>query len=55
MSQAPAFPPLPTVAAPDELTAAAQHGLYAAANEHDACGVGFVAHIKGQKDRKSHV
>jgi len=26
-----------------------QHGLYDAANEHDACGVGFVAHIKGQK------
>ena len=25
-----------------------QHGLYAGANEHDACGVGFVAHIKGQ-------
>ncbi len=26
-----------------------QLGLYDAANEHDACGVGFVAHIKGQK------
>jgi len=26
-----------------------QHGLYAGANEHDACGVGFVAHINGQK------
>ncbi len=26
-----------------------QNGLYAASNEHDACGVGFVAHIKGQK------
>ena len=25
------------------------HGLYAGANEHDACGVGFVAHIKGHK------
>ena len=24
-------------------------GLYHPANEHDACGVGFVAHIKGQK------
>jgi glutamate synthase domain-containing protein 2/glutamate synthase domain-containing protein 1/glutamate synthase domain-containing protein 3 len=24
-------------------------GLYSAANEHDACGVGFVAHIKGVK------
>ncbi|MCX7663201.1 MAG: glutamate synthase subunit alpha, partial [Tepidimonas fonticaldi] len=30
-------------------TLAAQHGLYDAALEHDACGVGFVAHIKGQK------
>ena len=25
------------------------NGLYAGANEHDACGVGFVAHIKGTK------
>ncbi|MDN4017126.1 glutamate synthase-related protein [Zwartia panacis] len=24
-------------------------GLYTPSNEHDACGVGFVAHIKGQK------
>ncbi len=24
------------------------HGLYDPANEHDSCGVGFVAHIKGQ-------
>ena len=24
-------------------------GLYDPAYEHDACGVGFVAHIKGQK------
>ena len=24
-------------------------GLYSPANEHDACGVGFVAHIKGLK------
>ena len=29
----------------------AAQGLYDPANEHDACGVGFVAHIKG---RKSH-
>ena len=28
-----------------------QQGLYDPVNEHDACGVGFVAHIKG---RKSH-
>ena len=26
-----------------------QQGLYDPANEHDACGVGFVAHIKGDK------
>jgi glutamate synthase (NADPH/NADH) large chain len=27
----------------------AQQGLYSPTHEHDACGVGFVAHIKGQK------
>jgi len=27
----------------------AKQGLYDPANEHDACGVGFVAHIRGQK------
>ena len=26
-----------------------QQGLYDPTNEHDACGVGFVAHMKGQK------
>jgi glutamate synthase (NADPH) large chain len=26
-----------------------EHGLYDPAQEHDACGVGFVAHIKGTK------
>ncbi len=30
-----------------ELRAAQASGLYHPANEHDACGVGFVAHIKG--------
>ncbi|MBA2547040.1 MAG: glutamate synthase subunit alpha [Burkholderiaceae bacterium] len=30
---------------------ATRHGLYSRANEHDACGVGFVANIKG---RASH-
>ncbi|TMH10398.1 MAG: glutamate synthase subunit alpha, partial [Betaproteobacteria bacterium] len=34
---------------PEELRAAAERGLYDPANEHDACGVGFVAHIKGIK------
>jgi glutamate synthase (NADPH/NADH) large chain len=28
---------------------ASEHGLYQPAHEHDACGVGFVAHIKGKK------
>ncbi|HWH46575.1 MAG TPA: glutamate synthase large subunit [Burkholderiales bacterium] len=27
----------------------ARQGLYDPANEHDACGVGFIAHIKGSK------
>jgi glutamate synthase (NADPH) large chain len=34
---------------PQEAQALALGGLYDPANEHDACGVGFVAHIKGQK------
>jgi glutamate synthase (NADPH) large chain len=32
-----------------ELELARQQGLYSPDQEHDACGVGFVAHIKGQK------
>ncbi|HWS12049.1 MAG TPA: glutamate synthase subunit alpha, partial [Rhodocyclaceae bacterium] len=32
----------------DEFGSVSQ-GLYCPSNEHDACGVGFVAHIKGQK------
>ena len=34
-----------------ELLRAEAHGLYVPAREHDACGVGFIAHMKG---RKSH-
>ncbi|MBK7613353.1 MAG: glutamate synthase subunit alpha [Burkholderiales bacterium] len=34
---------------PQDIRQAAVGGLYDPANEHDACGVGFVAHIKGQK------
>ncbi len=34
---------------PSEIQALSRHGLYQATQEHDACGVGFVAHIKGQK------
>ncbi|HEY8085951.1 MAG TPA: hypothetical protein VIE69_10165, partial [Methylophilaceae bacterium] len=26
-----------------------KQGLYDPSQEHDACGVGFIAHIKGQK------
>ncbi|MBU0753003.1 MAG: glutamate synthase large subunit [Gammaproteobacteria bacterium] len=33
----------------DQHIAPSQQGLYDPANEHDACGVGFVAHIKNQK------
>ncbi|MDO5625247.1 MAG: glutamate synthase-related protein [Pseudomonadota bacterium] len=34
---------------PAERQHMAEHGLYNPAQEHDACGVGFVAHIKGEK------
>ncbi|MBY4595895.1 glutamate synthase-related protein [Ottowia caeni] len=34
---------------PAEQTQLRENGLYDPANEHDACGVGFVAHIKGEK------
>ncbi|MDO5055782.1 MAG: glutamate synthase-related protein [Lautropia sp.] len=30
----------------------APQGMYSPAHEHDACGVGFVAHIKGQKSHE---
>ncbi|MBC7780732.1 MAG: glutamate synthase subunit alpha, partial [Proteobacteria bacterium] len=40
MSESPRLPSVPRPAA---------QGLYDPAQEHDACGVGFVAHIKGQK------
>jgi Glutamate synthase domain 1 len=30
----------------------AAQGLYDPQNEHDACGVGFVAHIKGKKSHE---
>jgi glutamate synthase (NADPH) large chain len=37
------------VASPAERHAAQTQGLYSPSNEHDACGVGFIAHIKGQR------
>ena len=30
----------------------AKQGLYDPKNEHDACGVGFVAHAKGKKSHE---
>ena len=39
----------PRGASPEELRRSTTHGLYDASREHDACGVGFVAHIKGLK------
>jgi len=36
-------------ASAEEIADLAEHGLYRPASEHDACGVGFVAHIKGVK------
>jgi glutamate synthase (NADPH) large chain len=42
-------PQLPTAVTDTELDLARAQGLYDPKNEHDACGVGFVAHIKGQK------
>ena len=47
---APAPSRAPTVV-PRHTGLPAAQGLYNPSNEHDACGVGFVAHIKG---RKSH-
>jgi glutamate synthase (NADPH) large chain len=47
--------PLPPTAldqpapARDEIEALGQHGLYRPEGEKDACGVGFVAHIKGER------
>lgn len=32
----------------DQRKDAAEHGLYDPAYEHEACGVGFVASVKGQ-------
>jgi len=62
MTHAPAAPTAPATAADAAPTLAldlagadraladtAAHGLYDPAREHDACGVGFVAHVKGVK------
>ncbi len=32
-----------------EIKHLSDHGLYSSSQEHDACGVGFVAHIRGEK------
>ncbi|MBK7277155.1 MAG: glutamate synthase subunit alpha [Betaproteobacteria bacterium] len=49
MSTPAPHPAAPTTASADEIDALARQGLYDPAGEHDACGVGFVAHIKGVK------
>ena len=36
----------------DAIGAPQRQGLYDPANEHDACGVGFVCHIKGEKSHE---
>src|SRR5690606_17619461 len=43
--------PSTSITLPPAAAQASTHGLYSPHNEHDACGVGFVAHIKG---RQSH-
>ncbi|MGM9516403.1 glutamate synthase-related protein [Roseateles sp. DB2] len=44
-------PQSPFITGPDhaEIQSLASQGLYRTQNEKDACGLGFVAHIKGQK------
>ncbi|MGI4891039.1 MAG: hypothetical protein ACRYGJ_18410, partial [Janthinobacterium lividum] len=37
---------------PTQPSAPSAQGLYDPTNEHDACGVGFVAHIKGKKSHE---
>lgn len=45
----PAESPVPSMTTPADIDALRREGLYDPANEHDACGVGFVAHIRGEK------
>jgi glutamate synthase (NADPH/NADH) large chain len=49
MHQAPVSQAQPSTASPEELNASFEAGLYSPTYEHDACGVGFVADIKGHK------
>ena len=49
MSSQPNRPAAQAPATRAEIAALAEHGLYDPSNEKDACGVGFVAHIKGQR------
>ena len=43
------FQPAAPEAPGDAVARAGREGLYDPRHEHDACGVGFVAHIKGHK------
>ena len=49
MSSTPYTTAQPAPATDAEIAALTQSGLYLPGNEKDACGVGFVAHIKGQR------
>ncbi|MEY4413391.1 MAG: hypothetical protein RIQ53_684, partial [Pseudomonadota bacterium] len=49
IAQNPQALPVPAGATAAEIRALAEQGLYDPAREKDACGVGFVAHIKGHK------
>ncbi|RVH98643.1 hypothetical protein CN205_36320, partial [Sinorhizobium meliloti] len=37
---------------PKTIMATGAGGLYDPRNEHDGCGVGFVAHLKGEKSHQ---
>src|SRR4028118_1293477 len=45
----PAPPGVRAMTTAAEISHLQEHGLCSAAHEHGACGVGFVAHIKGEK------
>ena len=42
----------PAAPTPEEIRSLAEHVLYAAEHEHDACGVGFVVDMKGRRSHK---
>jgi glutamate synthase (NADPH) large chain len=46
------MPAIVSAASDEEIQSLREHGLYRPEGEHDACGVGFVAHIKGSRDHR---